>query len=343
MKNINFINLKVLTVLTALMFYPQSYAGVISYAGIGVNGTVNNTTGIDSLAAYEFGLLQLTYLDVDNNYQWYSGNQYKFEKDFINTNMATYSNGSGEEKIVFNGADFESKQSMSFTNTEAADQFSERLENGGFETELTNVVLNRPQAVNNVSGVLGLSVDLKADQIRTTEASFDNAMYSSNDYGLFAVEYSFSARAYAGTNLRSFTNLLTISMTDYLKSSNDSLFDLTAIEQDLELLTTSNDLGEGYMTTRYSQRFWFDDQTSANQAADYFNNDITNKTEAILRTPGFGGLNIQESALRLNQQTTEVPEPATLYIFALSAIGLLIRVKSKLKATYQSYRYVLNT
>ncbi len=332
MKNISFINLKVLVVLTALISSPQSFSGVINYSGIGVNGTVNNIGGIESLAAYEFGLLQLTYLDIDNNYQWYSGNQYKFEKDFINTSMTTYLNGSGEEQIVFNGADYESKQSMRFENIKAADQFADRLDNNGFETELTNAVLNRPQVVNNVSGVLGLTVALEEDQIRSTEASFDYAMYSSDEHGLFAVDYTFSALAYAGTNLRSLTDLLTISITDYLKSSNDSLFDLTSIEQDLHLLTASNDLGEGYMTTSYSQRFWFNDQVSASKALTYFNDDITNKTEAIFRTPGFGGLDIQESSLLLSQHTTEVPEPSTLFIFGVSAIGLIIRTKSKHKA-----------
>jgi len=332
MKKNRFINLKVLTVLTALIVNPQSFAGVISYSGIGVNGTVNNTNGIKSLTAYEFGLLQLTYLDTDNNYQWYLGNQYKFEKDYTNTRMTTYENGSGDEQIIFDGADFKSKQSISFEDNNAADKFSDRLENSGFETELTNAVLNRPEAVNHVSNVVGLTVQLKEDQIRSTHASFDNAMFSNNVHALYAVEYSFSALAYAGTNLRTLTKMLTLSVNDYLNSSNDSLFDLTAIEQDLSILTAKNELQETYMTTNYSQRFWFDDQASATSALNYFNYDITNKTEAIFRTPIFSGFDIQESALLLNQPSTEVPEPATLFLFGISGIGLLIRAKSKEKA-----------
>ncbi len=331
MKNNSFINLKALIVLTALIFYPQSFAGVISYSGIGVNGTVTNTQGLESLTAYELGLLQLTYLDTNNNHQWYLGNQYKFEKDYTNTSMTTYTNGSGEEKLVFDGADFESKQSMSFEDTKSAEQFADRLENSGFETELTNVVLNRPQIINNVSGVLGLTVELAENQLRSTEVSFDNDMYSNGDYGLFSVEYSFSALAYSGTNLRSLTDMLTLSINDYLKSSNDSLFDLTAIEQDLNLLTAKNESDENYMTTNYSQRFWFNDQASANKALNYFSYDITNKTEAIFRTPMFGGFDIQESALLLSQPSTEVPEPSTLFLLGISVFGLLIQAKSKHK------------
>jgi len=328
MKNRIFTNLKDLVLLSTLTVCSNSFAGVISYSGIGFDGGISTTTGIKHLSEYEFSLLENSHLNSNNNFNWFNGNQYKFEKDFTSIEMTTYTDGRGEKRLNLTRADYRAKQSLSFQDSEAADLFSDKLNNATFTSEITNTVLHRPRIINNASNILNFTVEELENQTRTTDSAFDAAMYSNEPYSRYAVDYSFNALLYPGIDFSLFNLLLNKSTTDFLKSSHQSLLDLSAFEQDLSFLTFSTEFNQPFMKTSYSQRFWFDNKASAVGALNYFENDIRNIIETTLNGPIMGSLHLQQSSLSLNQNIAEVPEPSTLLLFGLAIAVLLLRSRS---------------
>jgi len=122
--------------------------------------------------------------------------------------------------------------------------------------------------------------------------------------------------------------------TSYLAIGGEELFDLVAVEQDFTLGDINN-LGSDELTSTYHQRWWFNDDVSAQSAFTNFNAASEQYTYIFKHGSAFSYSTVENNGLTLNQVSLEdavyVPEPSTLLLFGPAICGLLLRHKSYLK------------